>query len=146
MKKLPPLISATRMLCCAEDLGMIPDCVHPVMQELSMLSLEVQRMPKDTYLDFGNPAHYPYLCVCTTGTHDMSTLRGWWEEDRAVSGRFTTISWENQETHRIIANLPFVWKSLKGTCKARLCYVYFPGRIGCRYQENYAGKIHTGNA
>jgi 4-alpha-glucanotransferase len=88
MKKLPPLISATRMLCCAEDLGMIPDCVHPVMQELSMLSLEVQRMPKDTYLDFGNPAHYPYLCVCTTGTHDMSTLRGWWEEDRAVSGRF----------------------------------------------------------
>ena len=54
MKKLPPLISATRMLCCAEDLGMIPDCVHPVMQELSMLSLEVQRMPKDTYLDFGN--------------------------------------------------------------------------------------------
>jgi 4-alpha-glucanotransferase len=88
MKKLPPLISATQMLCCAEDLGMIPDCVHPVMQELSMLSLEVQRMPKDTYLDFGYPAHYPYLSVCTTGTHDMSTLRGWWEEDRAVSSRF----------------------------------------------------------
>jgi 4-alpha-glucanotransferase len=88
MKKLPPLISATQMLCCAEDLGMIPDCVHPVMQELSMLSLEVQRMPKDTYLDFGYPTHYPYLSVCTTGTHDMSTLRGWWEEDRAVSSRF----------------------------------------------------------
>jgi 4-alpha-glucanotransferase len=88
MKKLPPLISATPMLCCAEDLGMIPDCVHPVMKELSMLSLEVQRMPKDKHLDFGDPAHYPYLCVCTTGTHDMSTLRGWWEEDRDITNRF----------------------------------------------------------
>ncbi|NLA16191.1 MAG: 4-alpha-glucanotransferase [Bacteroidales bacterium] len=88
MKKLPPLISATSMLCCAEDLGMIPDCVHPVMTELSMLSLEVQRMPKDKHLDFGNPAQYPYLCVCTTGTHDMSTLRGWWEEDRDITNRF----------------------------------------------------------
>ena len=73
----------------------------------------------------------------------MSTLRGWWEEDRAVSGRFYHHFLENQETHRIIANLPFVWKSLKGTCKTRLCYVYF-WQVGCRYQENYAGKIHTG--
>ncbi len=88
MKKLPPLISATGMLCCAEDLGMIPDCVPPVMKELAMLSLEVQRMPKDKYKDFGDPSSYPFLCVCTTGSHDTSTLRGWWEEDRNVTNRF----------------------------------------------------------
>ncbi|HQB58757.1 MAG: hypothetical protein LMBGKNDO_01365 [Bacteroidales bacterium] len=88
MKKLPPLITATRMLCCAEDLGMIPDCVPPLMKELAMLSLEVQRMPKDKYRDFGDPASYPYLCVCTTGSHDTSTLRGWWEEDRNITNRF----------------------------------------------------------
>ncbi|HHV04760.1 MAG: 4-alpha-glucanotransferase [Bacteroidales bacterium] len=85
MKKLPPLISATKMLCCAEDLGMIPDCVPPVMKELAMLSLEVQRMPKDKYRDFGDPAIYPYLCVCTTGSHDTSTLREWWEENRNIT-------------------------------------------------------------
>ncbi len=88
MKKLPPLISATKMLCCAEDLGMIPDCVPPLMKELAMLSLEVQRMPKDKNKDFGNPASYPYMSVCTTGSHDTSTLRGWWEEDRNVTNRF----------------------------------------------------------
>ncbi|HPW79028.1 MAG TPA: 4-alpha-glucanotransferase [Bacteroidales bacterium] len=88
MKKLPPLISATKMLCCAEDLGMVPDCVPPVMKELAMLSLEVQRMPKDKYRDFGDPASYPYLCVCTTSSHDTSTLRGWWEEDRNITNRF----------------------------------------------------------
>ena len=41
------LIDSTTMLTCAEDLGMIPDCVPAVMSELQMLSLEIQRMPKD---------------------------------------------------------------------------------------------------
>ena len=44
MKKLPRLTQATRMLCCAEDLGMVPDCVPWVMNELRILSLEIQSM------------------------------------------------------------------------------------------------------
>ncbi len=47
MKKLPKLVQATRMLVCAEDLGMVPDCVPWVMDELKILSLELQSMPKD---------------------------------------------------------------------------------------------------
>lgn len=82
IKKLPELISATNMLTCAEDLGMIPDSVPETLRELRILSLEIQRMPKDTNLRFANPAHYPYLSVCSTGTHDTSTIRGWWEENR----------------------------------------------------------------
>ncbi len=85
MKKLPELLSATQMLCCAEDLGMIPACVPSVMGELSMLSLEVQRMPKDPSQQFGDPSRYPFLSVCTTGSHDTSTLRAWWEEDRKLT-------------------------------------------------------------
>jgi len=81
MKKLPSLISATGMLVCGEDLGMIPACVPSAMKSLSILTLEVQRMPKDPVNKFGNPSHYPYLSVSTTGSHDTSTLRGWWEED-----------------------------------------------------------------
>ncbi|MBQ5435018.1 MAG: 4-alpha-glucanotransferase, partial [Bacteroidales bacterium] len=81
MHKLPELIGATPMLTCAEDLGMIPACVPQVLDDLHILSLEVQRMPKDPRQALGNPAEYPYMSVCTTGSHDTSTLRGWWGEN-----------------------------------------------------------------
>ena len=88
MWKLPPLLDATTMLTCAEDLGMIPDCVPAVMSQLQMLSLEIQRMPKDPQAKFGNTWSYPYLSVCTTSTHDMGGIRQWWEEDRQVTQRY----------------------------------------------------------
>ena len=81
MKKLPRLTQATRMLCCAEDLGMVPDCVPWVMKELRILSLEIQSMPKDDKVRFGHLSQNPYLSVCTISTHDMPTLRQWWDED-----------------------------------------------------------------
>ena len=88
MKKLPSLIRSTDMLSCGEDLGMIPGCVASVMDELNILSLEIQRMPKDPTEDFADPARYPYYCVCATGTHDTSPLRAWWEEDRVLTQRY----------------------------------------------------------
>ncbi len=88
MKKLPELLSATGMLACGEDLGMIPDCVPEVMKEYQILSLEIQRMPKNPSETFADPAHYPYYSVCATSTHDMNPLRAWWEEDRAVTAKF----------------------------------------------------------
>ena len=81
MKKLPRLTQATRMLCCAEDLGMVPDCVPWVMNELRILTLEIQTMPKDPNIRFGKLSHNPYRSVCTFSTHDMPTLRQWWDED-----------------------------------------------------------------
>ncbi len=88
MWKLPPIIDATDMLTCAEDLGMIPDCVPAVMSALEILTLDIQRMPKNPREEFGNPAHYPYYTVCTTSTHDMSGIRQWWEADRDATQRF----------------------------------------------------------
>ena len=88
MWKLPPLIESTHMLTCAEDLGMIPQCVPAVMNALEILALEIQRMPKDPSFEFGVTRHYPYLSVCTTSTHDMSGIRGWWEENREKTDRF----------------------------------------------------------
>lgn len=88
MRKLPSLLSATGMLACGEDLGMIPDCVPDVMNEYQILSLEIQRMPKNPQETFADPAHYPYRSVCTTSTHDMNPIRAWWEEDRSVTARF----------------------------------------------------------
>ncbi len=82
MKKLPKLVQATRMLVCAEDLGMVPACVPWVMNELRILSLEIQSMPKDPSTRFGHLSKNPYRSVCTISSHDMPTLRQWWDEDR----------------------------------------------------------------
>ena len=94
MKKLPRLTQATRMLVCAEDLGMVPDCVPWVMNELRILSLEIQSMPKDPSVRFGQLQLNPYRSVCTISTHDMPTLRQWWDEDEA-----RTQDYFNSELH-----------------------------------------------
>lgn len=88
MEKLPSLKRATNMLICGEDLGLVPGCVPDVMRDLGLLSLEIQRMPKGSHHEFGRPAAAPYLSVVTPSTHDMSTIREWWEEDRAVTQKF----------------------------------------------------------
>ncbi len=88
MWKLPPLLDSTGMLTCAEDLGMIPDCVPEVMKRLQILALEIQRMPKDPKVEFGETWHYPYYSVCTTSTHDMDGIRAWWEQDPTATQRF----------------------------------------------------------
>jgi 4-alpha-glucanotransferase len=76
------------MLICGEDLGLVPGCVPEVMQQLGILSLEIQRMPKSLGSEFFHPANAPYLSVVTPSTHDMSTVRGWWEEDQDKTQRF----------------------------------------------------------
>lgn len=81
LKTLPALLNSSDMLACGEDLGLIPSCVHPVMQELGLIGLRIQRMPSEPGLDFGIPSQYPYMTVCAPSCHDCSTLRAWWEED-----------------------------------------------------------------
>jgi 4-alpha-glucanotransferase len=100
MKILPPILKASDMLVCGEDLGMVPGCVPGVMNELGILSLEVLRMPKDPNIEFLRPSDAPYLSVTTTSTHDTSTLRGWWEEDAARSERFFRTIMGNQSAFK----------------------------------------------
>ena len=87
-ERLSMLVEATPMLACGEDLGMIPACVPQVMAEEQILSLEIERMPKGWGCEFGDVMKYPYLSICTTGTHDMSTLRGWWQENPTATQRY----------------------------------------------------------
>lgn len=67
-RKLPELLSASGMLACGEDLGMVPDCVPGVMDHWKILSLEMSQMDKGR-------GGWPYLSVCATSSHDMATLR-----------------------------------------------------------------------
>ena len=78
--KLPAILDASDMLICGEDLGMIPNSVPGVMKDMNIMSLEIQRMPKGN-TKFGNVRSYPYFSVCSPSCHDMSTIRGWWEND-----------------------------------------------------------------
>jgi 4-alpha-glucanotransferase len=78
-KKLPAVIGATNMLICGEDLGMIPSCVPGVMDDLGILSLEIQRMSKNPAHLFVESEDIPYLSVMSTSTHDMEPIRLWWE-------------------------------------------------------------------
>lgn len=88
LKRLTPLVDSTDILVCGEDLGMIPQSVPEVMNQLQILSLEIERMPKAPYREFTDMAHLPYLSVCTTSTHDMSPLRNWWKEDSGKTQRY----------------------------------------------------------
>lgn len=86
--KLKTLITSTNMLVCGEDLGMIPNSVPEVMQKLQILSLEIERMPKEISVEFTNLKQLPYLSVCSTSTHDMSPIRSWWKEDQQKTQRY----------------------------------------------------------
>ncbi|GMY19773.1 4-alpha-glucanotransferase DPE2 isoform X1 [Fagus crenata] len=88
LKTLPVLMNSSDMLACGEDLGLIPSCVHPVMQELGLIGLRIQRMPSEPDLEFGIPSQYSYMTVCAPSCHDCSTLRAWWEEDEERRQRF----------------------------------------------------------
>lgn len=87
-QKLPALRRASRMLLCGEDLGMVPECVPPTLKELGFLSLEIQRMPKTPHAAFSDPRDAPYLSVVSPGTHDMATLRGWWQEEPEAAAQY----------------------------------------------------------
>ncbi len=81
-------LHATGMLPCAEDLGMVPTSVKGVLEQLEILSLEIQRMPKAYGVRFGRLADNPYLSVSTIATHDMPPLRLWWTENREQTQAF----------------------------------------------------------
>ncbi|OEL17021.1 4-alpha-glucanotransferase DPE2 [Dichanthelium oligosanthes] len=98
LKTLPVLLNSSDMLACGEDLGLIPACVHPVMQELGLIGLRIQRMPSEPNMEFGIPSQYSYMTVCAPSCHDCSTLRAWWEEDEGRRSRFyKTVVGSDQE-------------------------------------------------
>ena len=101
MEKLPVILNATDMLICGEDLGLVPESVPQVMERLGITALKVQRMPSDN-IAWYDPKDAGYMNVVTASSHDSSTLRLWWHEDRELSsqyfqkqlGQFGTAPWD----------------------------------------------------
>ena len=88
IRRLTDIFGQTQMLCCAEDLGMLPDCVQPVLDQLRILTLEIQTMPKQTGYEFAHLDGNPYRSVATFSTHDMAPLRLWWEDSQERTQRY----------------------------------------------------------
>ena len=88
IRKLTNVFGATNMLCCGEDLGMLPDCVAHVLDQLRILTLEIQSMPKQSGFEFAHLEGNPYRSVATISTHDMSPLRMWWNDSPERTQRY----------------------------------------------------------
>ncbi len=107
MRRLPMVLHGTRMLACAEDLGMLPDCVEPVLDSMRIQTLEIQTMPKKSGYDFAHLDANPYRSVATFSTHDMPPLRLWWEEspERAQLYYTTMMQKEGRAPEHLPAHL-----------------------------------------
>ncbi len=94
--RLNQLLQSTHMLLCAEDLGMLPDCVQPVLDSLRILTMEIQQMPKHAGEEFTHLDGNPVRSLCTISTHDMAPLRLWWQEQPERAQRFYTTMLQKQ--------------------------------------------------
>ena len=91
IQRLAPLVDGSGLLVCAEDLGMLPDCVEPVLDELRILSLQIQQLPKQQGFEFSHLEANPLRSVTTISTHDMPPLQLWWQEQPERRQRYYVI-------------------------------------------------------
>ena len=80
-KILSILVQNTKMLLCAEDLGVIPKCCTDVLREFGICGNDVQRWVKDwnNRHDFFLPQEYRALAVAMLSTHDTTNWKAWWQ-------------------------------------------------------------------
>ena len=123
LKRLPAILKDCRMLICAEDLGMLPDCVEPVLDQLRILSLEIQQMPKQQGFEFAHLDANPIRSVCTISTHDMAPLRQWWQEQPERRQRYyvTMLQKEGRAPEQLPAHLAEEIVARHLYCPSMLC-------------------------
>jgi 4-alpha-glucanotransferase len=120
----------------AEDLGFVPPFVRASLSALGVPGMRVLRWEAEGGV-FRDPRDYPSLSVATAGTHDLSTLRAWWEDECDAACRralaavpvFASLAQSdgsfNDEAHRAI---------LEGLYAAGSDLVMLP------FQDAYAGR------
>ena len=123
LKRLPDMLKDCHMLICAEDLGMLPDCVEPVLDQLRILTLEIQQMPKQQGFEFAHLDANPIRSVCTISTHDMAPLRQWWQEQPERRQRYyvTMLQKEGRAPEQLPAHLAEEIIARHLYCPSMLC-------------------------
>ncbi|OHT17246.1 4-alpha-glucanotransferase DPE2 [Tritrichomonas foetus] len=96
--KLKMLQESTNMLLCADDLGLNNEKLTQNLEARGFLSLRVQRMSRLENHNFDKVREFPYFSIATPSTPQMTTIRGWWEENREVIAKFWREEvWRNDE-------------------------------------------------
>ena len=123
MRLLSQIIEGTRMMVCAEDLGMLPACVEHVLDALRIQTLEIQTMPKQSGTEYAHLEAYPYRSVATFATHDMPPMRLWWYEspERAQRYYVTMLQKEGQAPEHLPAHLAEEIIARHLYCPSMLC-------------------------
>ena len=123
LKRLPAMMGDSRMLFCAEDLGMLPDCVEPVLDQLRILTLEIQQLPKHQGFEYAHLEGNPIRSVCTITTHDMAPLRLWWQEQPERRQRYyvTMLQKEGRAPEQLPAHLAEEIIARHLYCPSMLC-------------------------
>ena len=80
---LSVMLDNTKMLLCAEDLGVIPKVCIDTLKEFAIPGNDVQRWAKDWKLkhDFLAPGDVRTLSVAMLSTHDTTNWSAWWENE-----------------------------------------------------------------
>ncbi len=123
LKRLPAILEESRMLVCGEDLGMLPECVENVLDQLRILTLEIQQMPKQQGFEFAHLDANPIRSVCTISSHDMAPLRLWWQESPERRQRFyvTMLQKEGRAPEQLPAHLAEEIIARHLYCPSMLC-------------------------
>ncbi len=67
-------------LVVGEDLGTVPEGFRERMADANILSYRVLFFEQDGAGAFLSPDAYPRAALAVVGSHDLPTLRGWWED------------------------------------------------------------------
>ncbi len=80
---LSVMLHNTKMLLCAEDLGVIPKVCTDALEEFGIPGNDVQRWTKEwkTKHVFLDPEDYRFLSVAMLSTHDTTNCMAWWENE-----------------------------------------------------------------
>jgi 4-alpha-glucanotransferase len=80
LRILTEVSQANGTVIIGEDLGYVPEGFRDVMQESRILSYRILYFEQNEK-GFVAPSDYPRLALACLSTHDLPTLRGWWDAD-----------------------------------------------------------------
>ncbi|MGC6388049.1 4-alpha-glucanotransferase [Ewingella sp. S1.OA.A_B6] len=76
-----------RCMVIGEDLGTVPVEIVSKLRESGVYSYKVLYFEHDTENTFRAPQSYPVQAMATITTHDLPTLRGYWQNDDLALGK-----------------------------------------------------------
>ncbi|WHU90316.1 4-alpha-glucanotransferase [Pantoea agglomerans] len=75
-----------RCMVIGEDLGTVPEAIVDKLRDGGVYSYKVLYFEQESAHSFRPPAEWPQQAMAVATTHDLPTLRGWWQSDDLTTG------------------------------------------------------------